>query len=111
MSYDNYTTFNVKIENAVAWVTFDYPPVNLQGQEMLADLNTLAMRLERDRETKVVVFQSAHPEIWVCHYDTNLLKDMSTEAVSRDEAELLDLQSVLERVTFYVVDCPISVPA
>jgi len=44
------------------------------------------------------VFQSAHPEIWICHYDTNLLKDISTEAVSRDEAELLDLQSVLERV-------------
>ena len=66
---------------------------------MLADLNSLAMRLERDRETKVVVFQSAHPEIWVCHYDTELLKDMSTEAVSRDEAKLLDLQSVLERIS------------
>ena len=99
MSYDNFTTFNVTIDNAVAWVTFDYPPVNVQGQAMLADLNSLAMRLERDRETKVVVFQSAHPEIWVCHYDTNLLKDMSTEAVSRDEAELLDLQSVLERIS------------
>ena len=99
MSYDNFTTFKVKIENAVAWVTFDYPPVNVQGQAMLADLNSLAMRLERDRETKVIVFQSAHPEIWVCHYDTNLLKDMSTEAVSRDEAELLDLQSVLERIS------------
>ncbi len=99
MGYDNFTTFKVKIENAVAWVTIDYPPVNLQGQAMLADLNSLAMRLERDRETKVVVFQSAHPEIWVCHYDTNLLKDMSTEAVSRDEAELLDLQSVLERIS------------
>jgi len=99
MSYDNFTTFNVKIENAIAWVTFDYPPVNVQGQAMLADLNSLAIRLERDRETKVVVFQSAHPEIWVCHYDTNLLKDMSTEAVSRDEAELLDLQSVLERIS------------
>ena len=55
---------------------------------MLADLNTLCLRLERDREIKVVVFQSAHPEIWVCHYDTNLLKDMSTEAVSRDEARI-----------------------
>ncbi len=99
MSYDNFTTCKVKIENAIAWVTFDYPPVNVQGQAMLADLNSLALRLERDRETKVVVFQSAHPEIWVCHYDTNLLKDMSTEAVSRDDAELLDLQSVLERIS------------
>ena len=99
MSYDNFTTFNVKVENAIAWVTFDYPPVNVQGLPMLADLNSLAILLERDREVKVVVFQSAHPEIWVCHYDTNLLKDMSTEAVSREEAKLLDLQSVCERIS------------
>ncbi len=99
MNYEGYTTFKADRNEGVLTVTIDFPPVNLQGQEMLADLNTLAMRLERDRETKVVVFQSAHPEIWVCHYDTNLLKDMSTEAVSRDEVELLDLQSVLERIS------------
>ena len=99
MNYDNFTTFNVKTENAIAWVTFDYPPVNVQGLAMLADLNSLAILLERDREIKVVVFQSAHPEIWVCHYDTELLKDMSTEAVSREEAKLLDLQSVCERIS------------
>ena len=85
MEYKGYTTFNTEKKDGVLYVTIDYPPVNVQGQAMLADLNSLAMRLERDRETKVVVFQSAHPEIWVCHYDTELLKDMSTQAVSRDE--------------------------
>lgn len=99
MSYEGYTTFKAVSEDGILTVTFDFPPVNLQGQEMLADLNVLAMRLERDTETKVVVFESAHPEIWICHYDTNLLKDMSTEAVSREEAQLLDLQSVLERIS------------
>ncbi|MBQ4888856.1 enoyl-CoA hydratase/isomerase family protein [Shewanella sp. MMG014] len=99
MEYKHFTTFNVKKDNGIAWVTIDFPPVNVQGQEMLADLNSLALRLERDREIKVVVFQSAHPEIWVCHYDTNLLRDMSKDAVSRDEAKLLDLQSVLERIS------------
>ncbi|MEM7385203.1 MAG: enoyl-CoA hydratase/isomerase family protein [Verrucomicrobiota bacterium] len=99
MEYTGYTTFKAEGSEGVLTVTFDFPPVNLQGQEMLADLNGLAMRLERDPETKVVVFQSAHPEVWVCHYDTNLLKDMSTEAVSREEATLLDLQSVLERLS------------
>lgn len=97
--YDGFKTFTCKSDNGVLWVTIDFPPVNLQGQEMLADLNTLCLRLERDQEIKCVVFQSAHSEIWVCHYDTNLLKDMSTEACSRDEAQLLDLQSVLERVS------------
>ena len=99
MQYRGFTTFKTEQVDGVLTVTFDFPPVNVQGQEMLADLNSLAMRLERDRETKVVVFQSAHPEIWVCHYDTELLKDMSTEAVSRDEVELLDLQSVCERIS------------
>ena len=44
---------------------------------------------EGDRNAKVVVFQSAHPEIFVAHADTNFLKEMSTTAVSRDEVELL----------------------
>ena len=99
MQYEGYATFKTEQTDGILTVTFDFPPVNVQGQAMLADLNSLAMRLERDRETKVVVFQSAHPEIWVCHYDTNLLKDMSTESVSREEAELLDLQSVCERIS------------
>ncbi|MEM6820465.1 MAG: enoyl-CoA hydratase/isomerase family protein [Verrucomicrobiota bacterium] len=99
MKYENYATFKVKRSEGILTVTFDYPPVNIQGASMLADLNSLAMKLERDFETKVVVFQSAHPEIWICHYDTELLKDMSTEAVSRNEVELLDLQLVLERIS------------
>ncbi|MDR9828709.1 enoyl-CoA hydratase/isomerase family protein [Vibrio sp. FNV 38] len=99
MEYKNFTTFSVNIDNGIAWVTFDFPPVNVQGQEMLADLSSLALRLERDRDVKVVVFQSANPDIWVCHYDTNLLRDMSKEAVSREEAKLLDLQAVLERIS------------
>ncbi|MFA0546152.1 enoyl-CoA hydratase/isomerase family protein [Vibrio splendidus] len=99
MAYQGYTTFKAQAEDGILTVTFDFGTVNVQGQEMLADLNGLAMRLERDRDIKVVVFQSANPEVWVCHYDTNLLKDMSTEAVSREEAKLLDLQVVLERIS------------
>ena len=99
MKYGGFTTFKVDQKDGIATVTFDFGTVNVQGQEMLADLNSLAMRLERDRETKVVIFQSANPEIWVCHYDTELLKDMSDEAVSREEAQLLDLQAVCERIS------------
>lgn len=99
MKYEGFTTFNAIQKDGILTVTFDFGPVNVQGQEMLADLNSLAMRLERDRNTKVVVFQSANPEIWVCHYDTELLKDMSEEAVSRGDVKLLDLQAVCERIS------------
>ena len=99
MISDNFTTFNVRVENAIAWVTFDYPPVNIQGLPMLADLNMLAQRLETNHDIKVVVFQSAHPEIFVAHADTDFLKEMSATAVSRDEVKLLDLQITLERIS------------
>ena len=99
MTYDDFTTFGVRIDSAVAWVTFDYPPVNIQDLPMLADLNTLAQKLEADSSVKVVVFQSAHPEIFVAHADTNFLKDMSATACSRNEVKLLDLQLVLERIS------------
>jgi enoyl-CoA hydratase/carnithine racemase len=99
MKYEGFTTFSAVQDGGILTVTFEFGTVNVQGQEMLADLNSLAMRLERDRKTKVVVFQSANPEIWVCHYDTELLKDMSDEAVSREDVQLLDLQSVCERIS------------
>ena len=99
MDYEGFTTFNTLIDTGVITVTFDYPPVNIQGLPMLADLNMLAQKLEADRDIKVVVFQSAHPEIFVAHADTNFLKDMSDRAVSRDELSLLDLQLVLERIS------------
>lgn len=99
MAYENYTTFNTTKDGVILTVTFDYPPVNIQGIPMLDDLNLLAETLEGDRDVKVVVFQSAHPEIFVAHADTNFLKDMSTIAVSRDEVELLYLQTTLERIS------------
>ncbi|MEM7413756.1 MAG: enoyl-CoA hydratase/isomerase family protein, partial [Myxococcota bacterium] len=99
MAYDDFTTFRVETGSGIAWVTFDFPPVNIQGLPMLADLDTLAGALEQDRDIKVVVFQSAHPEIFVAHADTDFLKDMSTSEATREEVELLDLQRTLERIS------------
>lgn len=97
--YEGFRTFHVELHRAVAWVTFDYPPVNIQGLPMIADLDMLAQKLEADRTLKVVVFQSANDEIFVAHADTEFLKVMSNKTVARDEVVLLDLQRVLERIS------------
>ncbi len=99
MQNTEFETFDVEVRDGQAWITFDYPPVNIQGIPMLDDLNLLAEKLENDRSIKVVVFQSANPDIFVAHADTNFLKDMSTEAVSREEVELLYLQKTLQRIS------------
>ncbi|GAA0715544.1 enoyl-CoA hydratase/isomerase family protein [Aquimarina litoralis] len=99
MDYKNFQTFTAEQKGGILYVTINFGPVNVQGQEMLADLSSLCLRLERDRSVKVVVFQSSNEGYWVCHYDTNLLRDMSQEAVARNEVKLLDLQAVLERLS------------
>lgn len=99
MNHSPYTTFKTTQSGAILTVTFDFPPVNVQGIPMLDDLNQLAENLESDRSVKVVVFQSAHPEIFVAHADTHFLKDMSTEAVPRGDVKLLYLQETLERIS------------
>lgn len=99
MAYEDFKTFSVKMDEAIALVTFDFPPVNVQGIPMLNDLNSLCSKLEKDDTLKVVVFQSAHSEIFVCHADTNFLKEMSTTAVSKSDVKLLYLQEVLERLS------------
>lgn len=99
MQYEGFTTFGAVTDGGVLTITFDYGPVNIQGLPMLADLNMLAQKLEADKAIKVVVFQSANPDIFVAHADTNFLKDMSATAVSREDVQLLDLQIVLERIS------------
>ncbi len=99
MQSNTYKTFTYMADKGVGWVTFDNPPVNIQDIAMLDDLNTLAESLESDKTVKAVVFQSAHPEIFVAHADVHFLKDMSTEAVSREDVALLYLQSTLERIS------------
>ncbi|XP_044176891.1 short-chain-enoyl-CoA hydratase-like [Acropora millepora] len=98
MTYEGYTTFKVEIKDAIAWVTFDFPPVNVQGKPMLDDLNRLAEALESDRSVKVVVFQSAHPDIFVCHADIDMLCEIPASERSIDDP-LLYLQEVLQRIS------------
>lgn len=98
MAYEGYTTFKVEIKDGVARVTFDFPPVNVQGKPMLDDLNRLAEALEPDRSVKVVVFQSAHPDIFVCHADIDMLCEIPASERSIDDP-LLYLQEVLQRIS------------
>ncbi len=96
---NKYTTFSTVSNGGILRVTFDYPPVNIQGQAMIDDLNNLCACLEKDKATKVVIFQSANKEIFIAHYDIDLLKQLSTKPIAKDKAKLSPLQAVLDRVS------------
>src|SRR2546426_5734162 len=50
-------------------VTFDYPPLNIFGSEMLPQVNEIITAIETDERVKVVVFDSAVEGFFLIHLD------------------------------------------
>src|SRR6478752_5355560 len=50
-------------------VTFDHPPLNIFGPEMLPQVNEIITALETDEQVKVVVFDSAVKDFFLIHLD------------------------------------------
>lgn len=99
MDYSNFKTFTVKNADGIVTVTFNYPPINVQGIPMINDLNELINKLEKDTGVKVVIFESANPDFFIAHADINMLQNMPTTKVAKDKVVVNDLAVVLDRIT------------
>jgi enoyl-CoA hydratase/carnithine racemase len=51
-------------------VTFDHPPINTITATTVAELAELIGLIEQDPDLNVVVFDSANPDFYLAHYDT-----------------------------------------
>ena len=51
-------------------VTFDHPPINTITATTVSELAELVGLIEQDPELNVVVFDSANPDFYLAHYDT-----------------------------------------
>ena len=51
-------------------VTFDHPPINTITATTVAELAELVELVESDPDLNVVVFDSANPDFYLAHYDT-----------------------------------------
>ncbi|ONI37659.1 hypothetical protein AN639_12125 [Candidatus Epulonipiscium fishelsonii] len=98
MKYNNFKAFTATQTQAILTVTFILPPVNIQGNEMITDLDNLAEQLEKDETVKVVIFESAKADFVVSHEEMNMLEHISTEPIERGEIKILELALVLERL-------------
>ncbi|GAS93558.1 enoyl-CoA hydratase [Mycolicibacterium canariasense] len=64
------THLTLTAESPTFWrVTFDNPPVNVIGPDMISDLKTLLTELESNDTVNVVVFDSADEDFYLAHYD------------------------------------------
>lgn len=78
-------TLRVRIEDGVAWVTLDHPPTNLFDLPLMVELDQLSRDLEADDTVRVVVVDSADPDIWIAHADVELILRIPPEPAPGDE--------------------------
>jgi enoyl-CoA hydratase/carnithine racemase len=59
MRYSDYKCFRLRFDSGVAFVSVDYPPINLLDEVLSVEFDRLGRELETDDSVRVVVLQSA----------------------------------------------------
>src|SRR5215468_9248501 len=67
----SWTHLKLERRSAAYWrVTFDHPPINTITATTVTELSDLVELIERDTQLNVIVFDSANPDFFLAHYDT-----------------------------------------
>jgi enoyl-CoA hydratase/carnithine racemase len=75
----------VDVDQGVAFVTLDHPPVNLFDAVLIGSLGDLAGELADDAEVGAVVVRSADPEFFIAHADLGLIQALPRDRTDRPE--------------------------
>ena len=79
MSYAGYECLKVRVNQGVAFVTIDHPPINLFDMGLILEIDRVCRELETDAEIRAVVVDSADPDFFIAHADVELILAASEE--------------------------------
>jgi enoyl-CoA hydratase/carnithine racemase len=63
----------IRIDDGVATVTIDHPPINLFDVALIGALDHAGRTLAEDADVRVVVLESADPDFFIAHADVGLI--------------------------------------
>jgi enoyl-CoA hydratase/carnithine racemase len=85
MTDEGYEALRIRVEDGVAWLTIDHPPINLLDLTLIRDLDGAGRALEADPAVRVVVVESADPDFFVAHADVGLIQQLPRTPPPRSE--------------------------
>jgi enoyl-CoA hydratase/carnithine racemase len=86
-----FSKIRVSRADRVVTVTIDNPPVNVLDVQLMSEIRQLLLSQRDDRDTRVIVFQSADPEFFIAHVDMNLIDEPHAfDELSRDAPDGLN---------------------
>lgn len=71
-----YRSLRVTLDDGIARVVIDNPPINLFDFVLITEMDRLSRELEADPAVRVVVVSSADPEFFIAHADVALILRM-----------------------------------
>ncbi|NGO08272.1 enoyl-CoA hydratase/isomerase family protein [Streptomyces sp. HC44] len=100
MTTNVYSTLHMSIEDGVARIVLDNPPVNVLDATMMRELRTLLTTLADDSTVRVIVFSSADPEFFLAHVDMRIGEKMDVlqELAASTPADVNVFQAVGELI-------------
>lgn len=85
MAIQEHAGLRVDVDDGVAFVTLDHPPVNLFDAVLIGSLWELAGELGDDPDVRAVVVRSADPEFFIAHADLGLIQALPRDRRERPE--------------------------
>ena len=95
MNYADYHLLKTSVDQGVATVLIDNPPINLFDMPLMEEMIRLGQDLKADDDVRVVVFESADPDFFIAHADITLIQQLPAEAAEAP-AELSFFHEMLE---------------
>ncbi|MFT4571893.1 MAG: enoyl-CoA hydratase/carnithine racemase [Hyphomicrobiaceae bacterium] len=96
MSYQGYECLRIVINEGVARVTIDHPPINLFDVKLMLEMDRLGIELATDDAIRVVVFDSADDEFFIAHADIEMIQTLPDDAPPRSD-ELNFFHTMVDR--------------
>lgn len=97
MGYQGYQLIRVAAADGVCRATIDHPPINLLDVPLLEEFDRLAREVAADDEVRVLIVDSADPEIFIAHADVGLILDLPADDVGLHD-ELTPFHAMTERI-------------
>ncbi|MFD9403456.1 enoyl-CoA hydratase/isomerase family protein [Streptomyces sp. NPDC060011] len=98
-----YETISTRQDGNVLYATFDAPPMNLIGPELVRDLVALIEELTDPAAPRVVVFDSADPDYFLPHVDMTKVAEYTAEAAKAGGPGDASLGMLFRRLTLLPV--------
>ncbi len=83
MAYEDYQALRISVDQRIARVTIDHPPINLLDLTLILELDRFGREVTADSSVRVVLLDSADPEFFAAHADVSLIQALPTDDTDR----------------------------